>query len=293
MARDLIEQDREGLDAVLEAETILGLPLRGLMAQGPEDALRRTENAQPAIVLHSLLLLRRLAGAGVKPDAVAGHSLGEFAGLHAAQALDWVGTLQAVGARGRAMALAAPSGTGMAAVLGLPDQRVEAVLAQAAGSETVVAANYNAPGQVVVSGSDEGLERVIPALQSAGARRVVRLEVSGAFHSPFMAGAAAAFRPAWEAIPLRRPACIQVFNADAAAHQEPAEIRELMIRQLTGPVRWRGCVDRLWELGVRTFLEVGPGRTLSALVKKIQPAASTHNVQDRPSLDAFLEAVHA
>src|SRR5207302_1396989 len=208
----------------------------------------------------------------------------------AAQALDWVGTLQAVGARGRAMALAAPSGTGMAAVLGLPDQRVEAVLAQAAGSETVVAANYNAPGQVVVSGSDEGLERVIPALQSAGARRVVRLEVSGAFHSPFMAGAAAAFRPAWEAIPLRRPACIQVFNADAAAHQEPAEIRELMIRQLTGPVRWSGCVDRLWELGVRTFLEVGPGRTLSALVKKIQPAASTHNVEDRPSREGIVIA---
>jgi [acyl-carrier-protein] S-malonyltransferase len=293
MARDLVERDPGALSAVGEAEAILDLPLQRLMLEGPEAALRRTENAQPAIVLHSLLLLRRLAGAGVQPYAVAGHSVGEFSALYAAQALDWAGTLKAVAARGRVMGAAALGGTGMAAVLGLPDDRVEGVLAETAGSPAVVAANYNAPGQVVISGTEEGLERVIPALLQAGARRVVRLEVSGAFHSPLMADAARAFMPAWEAIPLRRPACVQVFNADARAHQDPVEIRELMVRQLTGPVRWTGCVNHLWELGVRTFLEVGPGRTLTGLVRKIQPQASTHNVEDLRSLDSFLETVHA
>jgi [acyl-carrier-protein] S-malonyltransferase len=191
------------------------------------------------------------------------------------------------------MAESAPAGTGMAAVLGLPDDRVKAVLAQLEGEPPVVAANYNAPGQVVISGSDEGIERATSALLQAGARRVLRLEVSGAFHSPFMARAAGAFRPAWESIPLRQPACVQVFNADAREHQEAGEIRELMVRQLTGPVRWTESVNRLWELGVRTFVEVGPRRVLTGLVKKIQPQASVHNVEDLPSLDAYLEAARA
>jgi [acyl-carrier-protein] S-malonyltransferase len=181
----------------------------------------------------------------------------------------------------------------MAAVLGLKDQVVEEVLREYGGDHAVVAANYNAPGQVVISGTAVAVAAVTPHLQQAGARRIIGLEVSAAFHSPQMALAAQAFRTVWDKVPLKRLTRIEVFNVDGAVHREPDDIRDLMIRQLTSPVRWSDCVRRLWQLGVRTFVEVGPKRTLSGLVKKIQPEASTHNVEDLASLRAFVEAVHA
>ena len=293
MARDLIERDAGAAGFLDTAETRLGLPLRRLMLEGPEELLQRTEHAQPCILFHSLALLARLTAAGTMPDAVAGHSLGEFAGLVAAGGLTTEAAMDAVGARGRAMAAAASPDSGMAAVLGLSDGVLQRVLAEHAGGDLVVAANYNAPGQVVISGTDAAIHAVTPALEAAGAKRIVRLSVGGAFHSPLMAQAAATFRQAWEAIPLRRLARTQVFNADGQPHREPDEVRDLMVRQLTGPVHWSASITRLWDLGVRTFVEVGPRRTLTALVRKIQPEASTHNVEDLPSLDAFLEAARA
>jgi [acyl-carrier-protein] S-malonyltransferase len=290
MARDLIEQDDYSRQLLAEVETRLSLPLRRLMLEGPDSELQATQNAQPAILFHSLGLLHHLTAAGRNAAAVAGHSLGEFAGLVAAGGLQPIDALAAVRARGEAMAAAAPAGSGMVAVLGLDDAVVERICSEIDG---VVPANYNSPGQLVVSGADAALGAASEALQQAGARRVVRLPVSAAFHSPLMQPAARRFAQTWEGIPLRPLVRKQVFNADAAVHLEPGEVRPLMVGQLTGPVRWTQSVLELKRLGVDTFVEVGPGRTLTGLVKKIIPGAVVHNIDGMKSLETYLGGAHA
>jgi [acyl-carrier-protein] S-malonyltransferase len=290
MARDLLEQDPGSAEFLRQAEDRLKTPLRRLMVDGPEPDLQATENAQPAILFHSLALLRLMASRGFSPSLVAGHSMGEFAGLVAAEALDPLDALAAVQARGWAMSAAAPPSSGMIAVLGLADAEVERVCAGSDG--LVVVANYNAPGQVVVSGSEAGLRAVGPQLQAAGAKRLVRLPVSGAFHSPLMAKAALVFAAAWEKIPLRQLRRAQVFNADAQVHAQPDDVRRLMVGQLTGPVRWTQSIQRLQQLGADTFVEVGPRRTLTGLVKKILPGAVVHNTEDLDSMNALLGTIH-
>ena len=290
MARDLLEQDPGSAEFLRQAEDRLGKPLGRLMVQGPERELQATENAQPAILSHSLALLRLIASRGLRPSLVAGHSMGEFAGLVAAEALDPFDALEAVQARGGAMSAAAPAASGMIAVLGLPDAEVERVCTASEGR--VVVANYNAPGQVVISGSEAGLNAVSPQLQAAGAKRLVRLPVSGAFHSPLMVEAARVFAAAWEKIPLGRLRRPQVFNADAQVHAEPDDVRRLMVGQLTGPVRWTQSIERLQELGADTYVEVGPRRTLTGLVKKILPGAVVHNIEDLTSMNTVLETIH-
>jgi [acyl-carrier-protein] S-malonyltransferase len=289
MTRDLLEQDPGSAEFLGQAEDRLDMPLSRLMLEGPDAALQATANAQPAILFHSLALLRLIVSRGLSPSLVAGHSMGEFAGLVAAEALDPLDALTAVRARGAAMSAAAPKASGMIAVLGLPDNAVEQVCAGSGG--LVVVANYNAPGQVVISGSEAGLEAVSPKLEAAGAKRLVRLTVSGAFHSPLMAKAAEVFAAAWQKIPLRPLRRPQVFNADAQVHQDPAEVRRLMVGQLTGPVRWTQSIQRLQQLGADTYIEVGPRRTLTGLVKKILPVAVVHNIEDLASINAVIEAV--
>jgi [acyl-carrier-protein] S-malonyltransferase len=289
MTRDLLEQDPGAAEFLRQAEDRLDIPLGRLMLEGPEAALQATANAQPAILFHSLALLRLIASRGLRPSLVAGHSMGEFAGLVAAEALDPLDALTAVRARGEAMSAAAPAASGMIAVLGLPDNVVEQECAGSGG--LVVVANYNAPGQVVISGSEAGLEAVSPQLEAAGAKRLVRLTVSGAFHSPLMAKAAKVFAVAWQKIPLRALRRPQVFNADAQVHAEPDEVRGLMVGQLTGPVRWTQSIQRLQQLGADTYIEVGPRRTLTGLVKKILPGAVVHNIEDLASMNAVIEAV--
>jgi [acyl-carrier-protein] S-malonyltransferase len=291
MARDLLERDAASADLLRDAEARLRIPLGQLMLDGPEADLQATENAQPAILFHSVALLRLMVARGLRPALVAGHSMGEFAGLVAAEALDPLDALEAVRARGAAMSAAAPKASGMIAVIGIPDNAVEQICA-ASGGEVVVA-NYNAPGQVVISGSERGLAAVSPQLDAAGARRLVRLPVSGAFHSPLMAQAAQVFARAWEKIPLRALHRPQVFNADAEVHQDPVEVRRLMVGQLTGPVRWTQSIQRLQQLGADTYIEVGPRRALTGLVKKIVPGAVVHNVEDLTSMNTLLETIHA
>jgi [acyl-carrier-protein] S-malonyltransferase len=290
MARDLLERDPGSHDLLRQAEDRLAMPLARLMGEGPEADLQATENAQPAILFHSVALLRLMTDRGFNPSLVAGHSMGEFAGLVAAEALDPLDALAAVRARGAAMSAAAPKASGMTAVLGLPDSTVEQICAASGG--LVVVANYNAPGQVVISGSEAGLSAVSPELEAAGAKRLVRLPVSGAFHSPLMAHAAQVFAAAWEKIPLRALRRPQVFNADARVHQDPVEVRRLMVGQLTGPVRWTQSIQRLQQLGADTYIEVGPRRTLTGLVKKILPGAVVHNVEDLSSMNALLDTKH-
>jgi [acyl-carrier-protein] S-malonyltransferase len=188
------------------------------------------------------------------------------------------------------MAAAAPAGTGMAAVLGLDDETVVRICDE---SRDVVPANFNAPGQVVISGTNQGIDQIKGLLERAGAKRVIRLPVSGAFHSPLMSGAAEAFGSHWQRVGLDRLDRPQVFNADGAVHQDPAEVRRLMVAQLTGPVRWTATVLRLKELGVDRFVEVGPGRTLTGLVKKIVPDAVVHNIEDMEGVEAYLRVAHA
>jgi [acyl-carrier-protein] S-malonyltransferase len=289
MARDLLAQDPGSAAFLRQAEERLKMPLGRLMLEGPEPALQATENAQPAILFHSLALVRLIVPRGLSPSLVAGHSLGEFAGLVAAEALDPLDALEAVQARGRAMSAAAPAASGMIAVLGLPDVDVERACAASDGQ--VVVANYNAPGQVVISGSEAGLAAISPQLEAAGAKRLVRLPVSGAFHSPLMARAAQVFAAAWEKIPLRALRRPQVFNADAQVHQDPVEVRRLMVGQLTGPVRWTQSIQRLRQLGADTYIEVGPRRTLTGLVKKILPGAVVHNVEDLTGMNTLLETI--
>jgi len=291
MARDLLEGDPGSTEFLSQTEDRLAMPLGRLMMDGPEAELQATENAQPAILFHSLALLRRLVANGIEPGAVAGHSMGEFAGLVAGEALDPLDALAAVRARGAAMSAAVLPASGMIAVLGLPDGTVEQVCAGSGG--LVVVANYNAPGQVVISGSEAGLNAVSPQLQAAGAKRLVRLPVSGAFHSPLMAGAAQVFAAVWERMPLRPLRRPQVFNADAQVHQDPMEVRPLMVGQLTGPVRWTQSIQRLQQLGADTYIEVGPRRALTGLVKKILPGAVVHNIEDVPSMTAYLKTAHA
>jgi [acyl-carrier-protein] S-malonyltransferase len=290
MARDLLQQKPGSQAFLADTEQRLQMPLGRLMLDGPEAELQATQNAQPAIVFHSLALLELVRASGVVPSAVAGHSLGEFSGLAATGGLTPLDALRSVRARGEAMAAAASADSGMMAVLGLDDAAVDRVCAEIGG---IVPANYNAPGQVVISGRDEAIERARPLLEQAGARRLVRLPVSAAFHSPLMASAAARFASAWEKIPLQRLRLPQVFNADAAVHREPSELRGLMVGQLTGPVRWTQSMLRLQQLGVDTFVEIGPGKTLTGLVKKIVPGAVLHNIEDMTSLNAFLQATHA
>jgi [acyl-carrier-protein] S-malonyltransferase len=290
MARDLLERDAASADLLHDAEARLRMPLGRLMLDGPEADLQATENAQPAILFHSVALLRLMVARGLRPALVAGHSMGEFAGLVAAEALDPLDALEAVRARGAAMAAAAPAASGMIAVIGIPDGAVEQICA-ASGGEVVVA-NYNAPGQVVISGSERGLAAVSPQLNAAGAKRLVRLPVSGAFHSPLMAHAAQVFATAWEKIPIGPLRCRQVFNADAQVHQDPVEVRRLMVGQLTGPVRWTQSIQRLQQLGADTYIEVGPRRALTGLVKKIVPGAVVHNVEDLTSMNSLLETIH-
>jgi len=291
MTRDLLEGDPGSRDFLRQAEARLEMPLKRLMLDGPEAELQATDNAQAAILFHSVALLRLLTARGFLPSLVAGHSMGEFAGLVAAEALDPLDALAAVRARGTAMSAAAPKASGMIAVLGLPDGAVEQACAASRGA--VVVANYNAPGQVVISGSEAGLTAVSPQLEAAGAKRLVRLPVSGAFHSPLMARAAQVFAAAWEKIPLRALRRPQVFNADAQVHQDPLEVRRLMVGQLTGPVRWTQSIQRLQQLGADTYIEVGPRRTLTGLVKKILPGAVVHNVEDLTSMNTLLETNHA
>jgi [acyl-carrier-protein] S-malonyltransferase len=289
MTRDLLGQDPGSAQFLRQAEDRLDIPLGRLMLEGPESALQETATAQPAILFHSLALLRLISARGFLPTLVAGHSMGEFAGLVAADALDPLDALAAVRARGEAMSAAAGAASGMIAVLGLPDSMVEEICASSGGE--VVVANYNAPGQVVISGSKAGLDAVSPKLEAAGAKRLVRLPVSGAFHSPLMAHAARVFATAWKRIPLRPLRRPQVFNADADVHQDPDEVRRLMVGQLTGPVRWTQSIQHLQQLGADTYIEVGPRRTLTGLVKKILPGALVHNIEDPASMNAVMETI--
>jgi len=270
MAKTIVEQHEKARNLVQQANALLGFDLSSIMFNGTEEDLRRTDVTQPAIFLHSILAYITLENP--KPDMVAGHSLGEFSALVAAGALSFEDGLRLVAARANAMQKACEIQPGtMAAILGLDDEKVGAVCAGI--QDVVVPANYNCPGQLVISGSVKGIELACAALKEAGAKRALVLPVGGAFHSPLMKAAEDELRGAIQQSNFHTPTCPVYQNVVARAVVSPDEIKENLINQLTGPVKWTQSVQAMVADGATHFTEVGPGKVLQGLVQKIHKEA--------------------
>jgi [acyl-carrier-protein] S-malonyltransferase len=275
MGKAIFEQSEAAKKLVEQANTQLGFDLASIMFSGTEEELRRTDVTQPAIFLHSMLAYTTLDNP--QPAMVAGHSLGEFSALVAAGVLSFQDGLQLVAARANAMQKACELEPGtMAAVLGLEDQKVESVCAGIA--EIVVPANYNCPGQLVISGSVTGIENACGALKEAGAKRALVLPVGGAFHSPLMKAAEEELQGAIQSITFNAPSCPVYQNVVAMPVTDPAIIKQNLINQLTGPVKWTQSVQAMVADGATEFTEVGPGKVLQGLIQKIQKEVLVNGV---------------
>ena len=276
MGKDLYDNNLQAKELFEKANGILGFRITDIMFSGTADELKQTKVTQPAIFLHSVILAKTLAD--FKPDMVAGHSLGEFSALVASGALKFEDGLKLVYHRAMAMQKACElKPSTMAAVLGLEDKVIEEVCASTEG--TVVAANYNCNGQVVISGEVEAVNKACAALKEAGARRALVLAVGGAFHSPLMDPARVELAKAIEETEFSRPVCPVYQNVDAKPHIEPEEIKKNLLIQLTAPVRWRQSVENMVNDGADKFIELGPGAVLQGLIKKIAPDAQTEGHQ--------------
>ena len=277
MGKDLYEGNAEARELFEQANEILGFRITDLMHAGTDEDLRQTAVTQPAIFLHSVLLAKSL-GADFQPDMVAGHSLGEFSALVAAGAMSFADGLKLVSARAQAMQRACElKPSTMAAVLALPDETVESICAEVPG--TVVCANYNCPGQLVISGEIEAIDAACERLLAAGAKRALKLKVGGAFHSPCMEPARAELAEAIAATEIHTPVCPVFQNVDALPHTDPAEIKANLIAQLTAPVRWTQTVRNMIAAGATEFIELGPGKVLQGLVAKIDRSVSVSGMQ--------------
>lgn len=275
MGRDLYEQQPAARHLMEQANEILAFSLTDVMFTGSDEDLRQTNVTQPAIFLHSVALAASLPG--LRPQMVAGHSLGEFSALVAARILRFEDALQLVAQRAQAMQAACLEQPGtMAAILGLEDEVVVRICNEiSAIGDPVVAANFNCPGQLVISGSSRGVALACEQLKAAGAKRTLPLPVGGAFHSPLMQSAEAALAQAIENTQFAAGICPIYQNVDAASHSDPDEIRHNLVRQLTAPVRWTQSVQQMVADGATEFVECGPGKVLQGLVKKIAPAVAT------------------
>jgi [acyl-carrier-protein] S-malonyltransferase len=276
--------------AVFErADAALGFPLSRLCFEGPEEDLRLTENTQPAILTCSIATLAVLREKGLRPDYVAGHSLGEYSALVAAGALDFDDAVRVVRRRGRYMQEATPNGVGaMAALLGLPDGKLDEICAAAAQGEIVSPANLNSPDQVVIAGHKGAVERAVALAQAAGAKRAVMLSVSAPFHCALMAPAQQRLAADLAATSFRDLATPLVNNFAAAEVRTAAAARQGLIDQVPNPVRWAASIQYLAGQGVTHFIEVGPGRVLTGLLRNIDRSLKGSNVEDLRSLEKLL-----
>lgn len=273
MGLDLYEKSPEAQERFNQANDILGFSITDIMFKGSAEDLKQTKVTQPAIFLHSVILSKVLGGK-FKPDMVAGHSLGEFSALVANGVLSFEDGLKLVSQRALAMQKACEAEPStMAAVLGLEDEMVEAVCAETEG--IVVAANYNCPGQLVISGEYKAVERACENLKERGARRAMILPVGGAFHSPLMEPARKDLAAAIENSNFSKPVCPVYQNVSTFAVNNPEEIKKNLVFQLTAPVKWTQSVQNMIKDGAREFIEVGPGKVLQGLVKKIDSGMET------------------
>jgi [acyl-carrier-protein] S-malonyltransferase len=279
MGKDLYENSPVAKELFNKANQILGFKITEMMFDGTEEDLRQTKVTQPAIFLHSVILAKVL-GDDFKPDMVAGHSLGEFSALVAANALSFEDGLKLVFKRAMAMQKACEAEPStMAAIIGLEDDIVEKTLVNI--DEVVVPANYNSPGQLVISGSMKGIEVACEKLKEAGAKRALPLKVGGAFHSPLMEPARVELAEAIQSTKFKKPICPIYQNVNAQSVSEPEIIKQNLIKQLTSPVRWTQTAKNMIADGASSFTEVGPGNVLQGLVKKVK--------RDMPTESAIVE----
>ena len=277
MGADLYEKSAEAKDLFERANEILGFSITETMFSGSAEDLKQTKVTQPAVFLHSVILSKVL-GADFKPDMVAGHSLGEFSALVANNTLEFEDALKLVSQRALAMQKACEiTPSTMAAVLGLEDELVESVCAEIEG--TVVAANYNCPGQLVISGEVAAVEKACEELKERGAKRALLLPVGGAFHSPLMEPARKELAAAIEATNFKNPSCPIYQNVSTTAVTDPVEIQKNLVFQLTAPVKWTQSVQNMIKDGATSFSEVGPGKVLQGLVKKVDRKMETASAE--------------
>lgn len=293
MGRELVKQFVVARQAFEEASDSLGEDMARLCMEGPEDRLRLTVNAQPAILTVSVAALRVVQQEfGLRAVCAAGHSLGEYSALVAAGAMAFGDAVAAVRKRGQFMQEAVPEGEGaMAAILGLEAPEVDEICKEMAGSEVVVAANYNGPGQVVVSGHASAVDRVAKAAKQRGAKKVVPLPVSAPFHCPLLKPAGERLKAVLEKIPFAQPAFQVISNVDAAPYPSKDSIVDLLARQVSSPVRWEESMRLLVSLGVRLAVELGPKKVLVALLKRIAPEVEALQVEDPSGLEALGQAL--
>lgn len=276
MAKDLYEQNAKAKKLLDEANAILGFNITSIMFSGTADELKQTRVTQPAIYLHSVVLA--LTSESFAPDMVAGHSLGEFSSLVANRCLTFEDGLKLVYERAMAMQRACEMNPStMAAILGLADEKVEEICRDIK-DEVVVPANYNCPGQLVISGSVRGIDIACEKMKAAGAKRALPLQVGGAFHSPMMEPAKDELARAIDATSFQTPTCPVYQNANALSSMNTGEIRKNLIAQLTAPVRWTQSVQRMTGDGASVFIECGPGKVLQGLVRKISPEVEARSL---------------
>jgi [acyl-carrier-protein] S-malonyltransferase len=289
MGRALCEAFPEAKEVFQQADQALGFSLSRLCFEGPEERLKLTANTQPAILTVSIAALRAIERRGAKFSFVAGHSLGEYTALVAAGSLDFDDALKLVRQRGIFMQEAVPIGQGaMAALMGCQLELVKQVCREASRLGVCSPANLNSPGQVVIAGHKEAVELAIELAKSRGARRAIILQVSAPFHCELMRPAAERLAPLLEAAEFRDLKVPLATNVDARLIRSGAEAKDALMRQVTQPVRWEEAIRRLLDEGVTTFVEIGPGKVLSGLVRQISPASQTLSVSDPASLESAL-----
>ena len=280
MGKDLYDSNTQAKQLFDEADSILGFGIKDIMFAGTDEELKQTKVTQPAVFIHSVISALCL-GEEAKPDMAAGHSLGEFSALVASGALSFADGLRLVAARANAMQKACEAHPGtMAAVIALPDEKVEEICQEVSnGGDVVVPANYNCPGQLVISGSIEGVNKACELLKAAGAKRALVLNVGGAFHSPLMQPAKEELQEAIEQTTFAKPVCPVYQNVDGKPHTEPEDIKANLIAQLTSPVRWTECVKNMIADGADDFTECGPGKVLRGLIGRIDRNVAAHGAE--------------
>ena len=293
MGRDLYDHFDEARQIFSEASDALGHDVTNLCFQGPKEELDKTFRTQPCLLTASIAAFRVLASQGITPDAVAGHSLGEYSAITAAGVLTFSDAVRLTEKRGTFMQEAVPEGKGlMAAILGLERKKVDDIC-HSVGSGYVAPANYNSPGQIVIAGEKQAVEDAMKLAKEAGAKRAIALAVSAPSHCSLMAGASARLSDLLNTLELRSPSVPLMNNADALFLRDADSIRTSLVKQLNSPLLWEDSVRNMRASGIDTFIEVGPGKVLSGLIKRIEPDARIFNVENVESLNKTLEALKA
>ena len=290
MGKDLADNFACAREVFQEADDAIGFNLSRLCFEGPEDQLKLTANTQPAILATSVAALRVVqAETGLQPVLVAGHSLGEYSALVAASAISFADAVRTVRARGTFMQEAVPVGIGaMAAILGVEPEILAAICEEAAQGEVVSPANFNSPGQIVIAGHADAVNRAIELAKAKGFRKAMLLPVSAPFHCRLMTPAGERLQSALEAVPVSPLQVPVVSNVEAQANSDQNRVKELLVKQVSAPVRWEESVGHMVKQGITRFVEIGPGKVLSGLVKRIEKSCETRNIDDVTTLKSLL-----